>query len=354
MAYAVTIGIPVYNVEKYIRLTLDSALAQTFQDIEFLVCDDCGADSSMDIVRDYQQNHPRGKDIRIVRQPKNMGLGNARNRIIDEAQGRYLYHLDADDAIAPNTIDLLYRAAVKYGAQLVYGSYERIDELCDEPKHTVFRYPDRQFLEEDEFAQWAYRKYDGIQAQTWNFLIDIDVYRSNHLRHQPVNFWEDFSLTIDLPTYVSRVVLLSDVTYYYYCRSGSLSHFQQRQHIAREEVERTARAINQLKDKSDRIRSKSYFPKRMYKLMMTDFYMISTVLHHRDTITPPFTNRELRDIMRSPLLLSEIMHFKVWRKRNLVLYMLGTLPSAISVALMKFISQHVNFIKKMCFDKPTY
>lgn len=58
MAYEVTIGIPVYNVERYIRLTMDSALAQTFPDIEFLILDDCGTDSSIDIVRDYQLNHP--------------------------------------------------------------------------------------------------------------------------------------------------------------------------------------------------------------------------------------------------------------------------------------------------------
>ena len=62
--YDVTIGIPVYNVEKYIRLTMDSALAQTFPNIEFLVLDDCGQDGSMNIVREYQKTHPRGKDIR--------------------------------------------------------------------------------------------------------------------------------------------------------------------------------------------------------------------------------------------------------------------------------------------------
>lgn len=66
--YEVTIGIPVYNVEKYIRLAMDSALAQTFENIEFLVLDDCGTDGSMDIVREYQQTHPRytNREIRDV------------------------------------------------------------------------------------------------------------------------------------------------------------------------------------------------------------------------------------------------------------------------------------------------
>lgn len=68
--YAVTIGIPVYNVEKYIRLTMDSALAQTFESIEFLIVDDCGTDSSISIVKELQETHPRGKDIHILYQKR--------------------------------------------------------------------------------------------------------------------------------------------------------------------------------------------------------------------------------------------------------------------------------------------
>jgi len=66
--YAVTIGIPVYNVEKYIRLTMDSALAQTFDDIEFLVIDDCGIDSSIGVRRNSQ----RFQIERIAQQWKNI------------------------------------------------------------------------------------------------------------------------------------------------------------------------------------------------------------------------------------------------------------------------------------------
>ena len=334
MTYEVTIGIPVYNVEKYIRITMESALAQTFQSIEFLILDDCGTDTSIDIVKEYQQFHPRGKDIRIVRQPQNLGLGQARNRIIQEAKGRYLYHLDADDAIATNTIALLYEAAQQYDAEIVYGSNERIEEFDGNIKRFVNRYPSMQFLKEDAFATYAYRQYDGIQASTWNFLIDIDVYRKNHLRHQPVNFWEDFSLTLDLPTYVTRAVLLPDVTYFYYCRAGSLSHFHKRDHISKEEVTRTVLAFNYLKGNSDRIRQKSYFPRRMYKLMATYFYMVCNVLHNKDIISPSFTNRELRDIMRSPLSLGEVLRFRQIRTRNLILYLFGTLPPSLSVFLM--------------------
>ena len=111
--YEVTIGIPVYNVEKYIRQAIESALAQTFESIEFLILDDCGTDSSMSIIREYQQTHPRGKNIRILSKSHNMGIGDARNDIVKEAQGRYLFFLDADDTIVPNTIELMYKLVMK-------------------------------------------------------------------------------------------------------------------------------------------------------------------------------------------------------------------------------------------------
>ncbi len=334
MAYEVTIGIPVYNVEKYIRLTMDSALSQTFQSIEFLVLDDCGTDSSMDIVMEYQQTHPRGKDIRIVRQPQNGGLGRARNRIIEEAQGKYLYHLDADDAIAPNTISLLYDKAKEYDADIVYGSYQRIEDFDGVIKETDYCYSYAVFLEENQFADCVYNNYGFIQANTWNFLIKTEIYIKNNIRHKAVNYWEDFSTTIDLPTYITRAVLLPDVTYFYYCRNGSLSNFQKRNHIDKEEILKTLDAMNQVKQNSERVKSKPYFHKRMYKVMMTHFYMACAILKDYNIINPQFTKREIRDIMLSPLSFYETVTLKGWRSRNLFLYFLGVLPPNISVLLI--------------------
>ena len=211
MAYEVTVGIPVYNVEKYIRLTMDSALAQTFDSIEFLVLDDCGTDSSMDIVREYQQTHPRGKDIRIVRQPQNMGIGMARNRIIDEAKGKYLFFMDADDEMPNDSIQRLYHAAQQYSAQIVYGSNERIYDFDGRKRIEKDLYRPMQFLHGDDFANYAYESYRNIPANVWKYLIDISVYRDNHLRFQDINYWEDFVMTMDLPTYITRAVFIPNI-----------------------------------------------------------------------------------------------------------------------------------------------
>mgnify|MGYP002852634797 CR=1 FL=1 len=339
MKYEVTIGIPVYNVEKYIRRAMESVLAQTFPSIEFLICDDCGTDSSMDIVREYQRSHPRGEDIRILKQPQNMGIGNSRNRLIEEVRSKYLYFMDSDDVIVPNTIELLYKAAQKYEAEIVYGSHERINAIGNIITKSSCSYPAKQFFNKDEFACWAYRKYNGIQAMTWNILIDIDVYRKNGLRHQPVNFWEDYLFTMDLPTYVSRVALLPDITYYYYCREGSLSNYQKRNHIDKEEIMITARGLDKLKWQSDRIRNKSYFPRRMYKLMVTDFYVVCEILKNKDIISPVFTNQELHELMRTPLSFGDIIQFRQARLLNMILYVFWILPAPLSVAFMKLVAK---------------
>lgn len=330
MTYEVTIGIPVYNVEKYIRESLDSALAQTFRSIEFLVCDDCGIDSSIAIVEEYQNNHPRGGDIRIINQPYNMGVGCARNRMISEATGKYIFFMDSDDILSVNAIEIMFEQAQKYDLDMVYGSMEKV-LLYDNGrrvKNIDFDY--RLFLQKDEFASWAYKKYDRIQATACNFLIKLDIYRKNNILFPPINYWEDFTTIMDLPTYVTRVVMLPDVTYHYMCRLGSLSNYQKREIIKKEEILQTMQAITMIKNNSERIQNKSYFSKRMLKVMMTCFYVCCAVLRNNNIIEPSFSHKELRNFMRYPVSL-----FKINAWNHFPFYLLGVLPSSLSVFFMR-------------------
>lgn len=130
MCYEVTIGIPVYKAVDYINKTMESALNQTFESIEYLVIDDCGYDGSIDIVEKIKSLHLRGKDIRILYNDHNCGVGYTRNRIIEEAHGQYLYYLNSDDIIEPNTIKLLLDNIRKHKADIAYGSLERINLVC--------------------------------------------------------------------------------------------------------------------------------------------------------------------------------------------------------------------------------
>lgn len=344
MEYEVTIGMPVYQVEKYIRESLESALSQTFPSIEFLICDDCGTDSSIAIVQEYQDKHSRGKDIRIVRQPYNMGLGCARNRMIAEAKGRYIFFMDSDDILSLNAIERLYEQAKKYDADMVYGSMEKV-LLYDQGRHVKSTdYTYNVFLHEDEFASWVYEKYDRIQASTCNFLIKVDVYKQNGIRYKPINYWEDFTTTMDLPTYVSRVVILPDITYYYMCHSGSMSNYQKRKIIQKEEILQTMQAIAMIKNNSERIRNKPYFPKRMFKVMMTCFFICRTVLCNKEIIEPYFEERELRDFMKYPISFISVISFKSRRWSNIMLYMIGALPPSLSIIVMRIMIKINNIL----------
>ncbi len=122
MKYDVTIGIPVYKAESYIRKTMESALSQSYPSIEFLIVDDAGGDGFISIVNEFLASHPRGKNIRVLFHTHNQGVSASRNQIIDEAQGEFLYFMDADDLIVENTIELLMHNIRQYQAEIAFGS----------------------------------------------------------------------------------------------------------------------------------------------------------------------------------------------------------------------------------------
>lgn len=328
MNYDVTIGIPVYQSVDCIKQSMESALSQSYSSIEFLIVDDAGHDGTIDIIRDLQTSHPRGKDIRIVSHTDNLGVSKSRNEIIEKAQGNYLYFMDSDDIIAPNTISLLMQNILQYDAEIVFGSYEKIETSG---KRTVYQYPSLQLLEKDALASFAYRKYAGIQASACNYLVKTSLLRENHLRFIDTNYWEDLVFTFDLVTFISRAVLLPDITYTYLCREGSLSHYQQRKKISKDEIIKNVKAINHLKQTSSILYNKVYFPHRCFNIVMTDFYMACNILKRRKDIHPSISNREIKALMSHPATWGQICRFKQSRLSNIMLFILGKIPSFLYV-----------------------
>jgi len=149
---------------------------------------------------------------------------------------------------------------------------------------------------------------------------------------------------MDLPAYVNRVVLLPDLTYNYLCRFDSLSNYAQRVHIAKEEILTTMRAISNLKSRSEQLSDRTYFSQRMWKLMMTCFYVVCSVLRNEKLIAPSFSKRELRDFMQYPIPFSTMWSFPQWRLRHLALYLLGVMPSWLSILLVKLVAKRKGLI----------
>jgi glycosyltransferase involved in cell wall biosynthesis len=336
MDYDVTIGIPVYNSVDYIRRAMDSALAQTYSSIEFLIVDDAGHDGTIDVVQSIKETHPRGSSIHIINHKENLGVAASRNDIIENAQGKYLYFMDSDDAIAENTIELMMQNVCKFDAEIVFGSYIKIDTSGEEE---IYQYPALQLLKKNDLASFAYRKYAGIQASACNYLVKTSILRDNNHRFIDTSFWEDMVFTFDLVTFISRAVLLPNITYSYYCRENSLSNYQQREIISKDEILNNVRAINHLKRTSSQLYAKAYFPNRCYNIVMTDFYIACNILKRRNTICPPITNREIKSFLIHPVSWTKICSFRQSRLKNLLLYFLGKLPPFLCVLLIMYIGK---------------
>ncbi len=339
MRYDVTIGIPVYQAEKYLSRALESALAQFYSSIEFLLVDDGSTDGSLAIVEDFRKNHSRGAAIRLITHNYNLGVSAARNRIIEEASGAYLYFMDADDVIAANTITLLMDSLQRFESEIAFGSYEKIGT---DGGREVFRYPELQLLGEDLLASFAYRKYAGIQASACNYLVKTSLLRDHQHRFINTDYWEDFVFTFNLVTFVSRAVLLPDITYSYLCHEDSLSRYQQRNQIPREEIRRNARTIDYLRETSSILYNKVYFPNRCYNIVMTGFYMASHVLKRQQDITPSISDDEIRAMLAHPATFRQICHFRQSRWKNLTLYLLGSLPAWLCVTLVRYLDKMRN------------
>ena len=340
MGVDVTIGIPVYKSVEFIRRALDSALLQTYPSIEFLIVDDAGHDGSIDVVQLIKETHLRGSHIHILSHKENLGVAASRNDIIDNAQGEYLYYMDSDDTIAEDTIEVMMQNIRQYNAEIVFGSYKKIETSG---KEIIYQYPALQLLKKEELASYAYRKYAGIQASACNFLVKTSILRDSNHRFINTSFWEDFVFTFDLVTLISRAILLPNITYFYICRENSLSNYQPRKTISKSEILHNVRVIDHLKQTSSSLSEKAYFPNRCLMIAMTYFYIACYVIKRRHDISPYVSDGEIKSLMKHPASFSEICNFHHARKKNLLFYFLGILPPFLCVFFIRCIGR----VKKM-------
>lgn len=112
-----SIIIPIFRAKAYISRCIKSCLAQSFQDFELILIDDCGQDGSIQIAQEFAQNDQR---ITILHNPKNLGAFHSRNKGIEYARGKYCLFVDCDDFIAPNTLKALYQLIEKNPADIIH------------------------------------------------------------------------------------------------------------------------------------------------------------------------------------------------------------------------------------------
>ena len=220
MQHKVSIVIPVYNVKQYLDECVNSAINQTYQNIEILLVDDGSTDGSGELCDAYQE-----KDARIkVFHKENGGLSDARNYGMDRAEGTYIYFLDSDDLIEPYAMEILLQTAVKNDAEVVLFDARVIDENSV-PQMDVSSY------------MWYYRigEYGGCQKgkelfakleknKEYRSAIPLLFIKKDAIKNRFVPIiHEDELFTLQLLYGTERAVYHPEVLYIRRVRAGSIT-----------------------------------------------------------------------------------------------------------------------------------
>jgi len=188
----VTLTMPVYNSGEHVERALLSALNQTYSNIEFLIIDDRGTDNSMEIVHDIIAHHQRGKAVRIITHPENIGTGATRNSAIEHASGKFIFFMDSDDEITTDCIQKLYEKMVETDKDVICGSYNRISG--------------------NESSYFT-----GFHIPLWNKLYKLSFLKTNHIKCVPDSLTEDVLFYVQVLVNSNAYLVIPDVTYYYHC-----------------------------------------------------------------------------------------------------------------------------------------
>ena len=343
--HKISVGFPVYNVESYVRQSLISILNQDFDNYEIIVVDDSGKDKSMNIIKELASSHPYGNKIRIIKHEINKGLAEARNTAIKNAKGKYIYFVDSDDRITPNALSTFYDAAEKYQAEVVIGSnYKQKGEDIWVEDGDVF--PSIQFLKVGEFTSYLYQNMKDIMPNTaWNVLFSMDFLNKNHLLFPDIRFQEDIAFDELYHPCIQKIVFLPDLTYYYQLRANSLMNVQTRNSIGINEVERSVKLCELLKNQCKNYANKPFYGGICAKTMRRCFFQVAGILKHRERFTGHIDDKVIRNIMQHPESLSNIIKFKQLRKFNLLCFCIGILPSRMAVIIMRYICKKKGYLK---------
>ena len=196
----VSVIIPVYNTEKFLRKCLDSVCNQTLQDIEIICINDCSTDGSLEILREYA-----GKDnrIKLIELFENGGAAKARNIGIDIAHGEYIGFVDSDDFVDLDFYEKLYNKAVETGADAVKGEIWELNDISNAP-HMEAKYDLNNFIQKNK-AYFYFTFTTAIYKR--DFIIQNNIRFPEGLCHL-----EDPYFTIKAAVYYKKLEI---VKYYY-------------------------------------------------------------------------------------------------------------------------------------------
>lgn len=187
----ISIIIPVYNVEKYVRTCLESVLRQNLDEptYEIIIVNDGTEDRSMEMIQDIISSHP---NIFVINQ-ENQSLSVARNNGIVKAKGEYILMLDSDDLLIDNSLQLLLEKAIESKADLIVADYL---EMTDEEIETNKVIPQKEWHVEKKSGERIFLEdLNPHQCYVWRTLYRREFILDNHLQFVPGIRYQDVPFT---------------------------------------------------------------------------------------------------------------------------------------------------------------
>ena len=226
----VSIVIPVYNAEPYLRQCLDSVLGQTWNDLDIVCVNDGSTDESLSILKKYAAKDSR---IRIfTKKNEGGGAASARNMGLKNAKGEYIQFLDSDDFFEPDMIEVLVTKAHTTGAEVVICRGQSFD---DELRRVTgnMPHPDLQYAPDKEWFNWRdCPEYicEIADNYAWNKLFKRQLLIDNDLSFTPIPISDDQDISMIAPVVADRVAVVDRAFIYYRVGTGTSQCDSQTKH----------------------------------------------------------------------------------------------------------------------------
>lgn len=219
-----SIIIPVYNVEKYLRESLDSIINQTLSEFEVICVNDGSTDNSLAILQEYANKDSR---IKIISQD-NQGQGIARNKGIELAQGEYILFVDPDDFIEFNTLEIIYNKFMQTDVDMIQFDYEQCKENGEFSRYILFKKQVKKYfhysIKDNDVYNWHNIPKKNLPAMSlaiWNKAYKTNFIKNNNIKMAPNKHGEDHIFSISANLLAKKILYINKSLYHYRTRLGS-------------------------------------------------------------------------------------------------------------------------------------
>ncbi|MED7788021.1 glycosyltransferase family 2 protein [Francisella sp. 19X1-34] len=206
----ITIIIPIYNVEKYLRRCINSVITQTYENLEIILVNDGSTDNSLVICQQYEKEDSR---IKVINK-KNGGLSSSRNAALDICTGKYISFIDGDDFIDSNFIEKLYTEIIASEADVTISSIDRTSsDKVKENNHRIRK----EFMGYQVLEQFFLQE---ISSSVCDKLYKRELIVEHRFKENL--FLEDIEFNSKVLLNAHKAVFTNEVNYYHYVRKGSI------------------------------------------------------------------------------------------------------------------------------------